>query len=431
MMSLWAAFFGRVGSATLRDESRPVSRKTSQSLRFHGAALWLHRYVGLVIATFLLVAGLTGSIIAFYVPLDAALNPELFKPERPSRDAPLLDAFELRERLDQQLPASTPKQHTVMFVSDPERSISYWVNDGQDERQVFVNPYTGAIMGARRFGDLSEGKKGLLSFVYRLHFSLGLGRVGTLLFGIVAVLWTLDCFVGMYLTFPPPRTRQPAPGGKSWWSRWWRAWLLKTNQLFALVFTWHRASGLWIWMMLLVFAWSGVALNLDNVYTPVMAAIFGAASEPELPALNPPRTEPPVPMRDAYAKAKQLMAAEAQHRGFEIYRENYFAYKPEHAAYTYKVYSSLDISERLAETSLTIDAAGQQLAFHAPGGQQLGDIITHWLIALHFGSVRVGGLAYRSFVCLCGLLVAALSITGVWIWWRKRSLRRKRATQGT
>jgi len=107
----------------LHRDSRSGSRK-SLSNRLHGAALWLHRYVGLLLATFLLVAGLTGSIIAFYVPLDAALNPELLKPERPSPGAPLLDAFEPRDRLDQQLPASTQKQYPMLFVHDPERSVS-------------------------------------------------------------------------------------------------------------------------------------------------------------------------------------------------------------------------------------------------------------------------------------------------------------------
>jgi PepSY-associated transmembrane protein len=39
----------------------------------------LHRYVGLAIAAFLTIAGLTGSILAFDTDLDAWLNPELFE----------------------------------------------------------------------------------------------------------------------------------------------------------------------------------------------------------------------------------------------------------------------------------------------------------------------------------------------------------------
>ncbi|MFQ5415166.1 MAG: PepSY domain-containing protein, partial [Phycisphaerae bacterium] len=59
----------------------------------------------------------------------------------------------------------------------------------------------------RLWGDLSQGLANLMPFVYRLHHSLALGTVGTWIFGVVALLWTLDCFVGAWLTFPPPRRR--------------------------------------------------------------------------------------------------------------------------------------------------------------------------------------------------------------------------------
>ncbi len=68
--------------------------------------------------------------------------------------------------------------------------------------QVMINPYTGVVQGERRWGDITQGKKNIMPFIYRLHDSLALGIVGTYTFGIVSLLWTLDCFVGAYLTFP-------------------------------------------------------------------------------------------------------------------------------------------------------------------------------------------------------------------------------------
>ena len=44
----------------------------------YGLLVALHRYVGLTIALFLVVVGLTGSIIAFHSELDAWANPDLF-----------------------------------------------------------------------------------------------------------------------------------------------------------------------------------------------------------------------------------------------------------------------------------------------------------------------------------------------------------------
>ncbi len=77
--------------------------------------------------------------------------------------------------------------------------------------EVFVNPYSGQILGGRLWGDLSQGLANLMPFVYRLHHSLVLGTIGTWIFGVVALLWTLDCFVGAWLTFPTAPPRRPAP----------------------------------------------------------------------------------------------------------------------------------------------------------------------------------------------------------------------------
>ncbi|MET0387199.1 MAG: PepSY-associated TM helix domain-containing protein [Polyangiales bacterium] len=392
----------------------PRLPQRAPSTRLRDLALIVHRYVGLATAAFLLLAGLTGSVLAFYTSLDAVLNPELFV-AADTRE-PALDPFVLQERFNAQLPEKE-RVHTVMLHREPGRTQLYYAMD----KEVFVDPHTGAIRGSRTFGELSEGRKSFMTFLYELHFTLASGDIGIWLMGSVAALWTLDCFVGAYLTFPPPQQRRTKHTEKPWLTRWLRMWLLKTNKLFTLVFTWHRASGLWVWMMLLVFAWSGVALNLGAVYEPLMAAVFGPEPDPEagLPTFDPPREEPELPLREAYVIGRRLMAQEAATRHFEILGERHIAYRPEHGTYNFGIESSLDVSERLAETSISFDSQGKLLAFHARTGQHAGSTLTTWLVALHFGAVRAGGLAYRSFVCALGVLVALLSISGVWIWLKK------------
>lgn len=389
--------------------------------------LLLHRYVGLAMAAFLVVAGLTGSMMAFYPELDALLNPELLVAQRPADGSPPLDPFVLRDRLLEQLPRDKAKEvRGVLLEVDPDRTANYWV----DGRETFVDPYSGKIVGSREFGSIREGKKSFLTFLYELHFTLGIGDVGAFLFGCVALLWTLDCFVGAYLTFPPASRGDEQRARKPWLVRWLPAWLLKTSKLFALVFTWHRASGLWLWLMFLVFAWSAVALNLGEVYEPVMETVFGAAPDPwkQLPKLPSPREEPRLSLREAHQHARAAMATEARERGFAVHRELSLHYDPARGTYSYGVDSSLDISERLAETHLVIDGdTGKKLLFVEPIGKNTGSQISAWLIALHFGSLRIFGITYRWFVCVLGVVVAALSVTGVWIWWEKRSGRKRRA----
>lgn len=397
----------------------PPRRARAARLRLRPVALLVHRWVGLVMAVFLIIAGVTGSMMAFFHELDVALNPELMSVSPPTPGAPLLDPIALHERLKAQLPGK--KLDAVVLELDPRLAVNYWI----DDRETFVDPYTGKILGSREFGAIREGKVNLLTFMYVLHFSLSLGDVGIWIFGAVALLWTLDCYVGAYLTFPQPVKRAPGTAQRSWLRRWLPAWLLKAGQLFSVVFTWHRASGLWVWGFLLVFAWSAVALNFgEQVYGPVMNSLWPAPKELELPHLSPPRAQPKLDFTAAREHARRLMAEESRRRGFHVFNERSLFHEPEHGSYSYTVESSLDIGPRLAETYVVFDSDdGRLLKFDAPTGQSARSTFDRWLVALHFGAVRELGVAYRAFVSVLGVLVTLLSVTGVWIWLRKRQKR--------
>jgi uncharacterized iron-regulated membrane protein len=69
---------------------------------------------------------------------------------------------------------------------------------------------------------------------------------------------------------------------------------------------------------------------------------------------------------------------------------------------------------------------GELVTLSMPTGRRSGDTVTSWLAALHMA--RVFGLPYRIFVCVLGVAVATLSVTGVYIWWKKRTARLHRAS---
>jgi uncharacterized iron-regulated membrane protein len=60
-----------------------------------------------------------------------------------------------------------------------------------------------------------------------------------------------------------------------------------------------------------------------------------------------------------------------------------------------------------------------------PTGAHFGNTLTAWLYELH--KANVFGLPYKMFVSAFGLVIAMLSVTGAYIWWRKRCARRRRA----
>ncbi|MEE4465651.1 PepSY domain-containing protein, partial [Azotobacter chroococcum] len=165
----------------------------------------------------------------------AAISPALFHAEPPGPEARPLDPLALRARVQALHPeafvARTPLTvepgRSMVFrlfaLPDASGALPELAND-----QVFVNPYTGEVLGARKWGDIAQGPENLMPFVYRLHHSLALGSVGSYLLGIVALLWTLDCFAGAYLTFPArQRNRTPRTPGKGWPARWWPAWQVR------------------------------------------------------------------------------------------------------------------------------------------------------------------------------------------------------------
>lgn len=382
-------------------------------------ALWLHRVIGLSISVFLAFAGITGSLVAFYPQLDRLVNSELLEVRDRSSKTPALNPFEIRNRLISQLPPGTEVDSVVLHRSF-DLPYNYWI----DDQEVFVDPYSGKIRGSRHFGDLSEGRVNWMTFIYEFHFTLGLGEVGAWLLGLVALLWTVDCFVGAYLTLPVGRRKDEPFRPARWLKAWAPAWLLKTNRLFAFIFTWHRASGLWVWGLLFVFAWSGVALNLrEEVYQPVMSTLFSPERDEleDVPIKEPSTRSPRIDLDQAHSLAVSAMARVAVEERFRVLSERYLNYDRERNIYAYTVESTRDLSARLAETTLYLDAdKGSRVAFHAPTGAHRGHTITSWLIALHFGSLRIGGMPYRILVCALGPMIATLSVTGVWIWWRKR-----------
>ncbi len=181
----------------------------------------IHRYAGLAMTVFLVIVGITGSLLAFYHELECWLAPELLTV--PVRDARMLDPFTLRERAEALEPRARIDQ--VPLAQTPGESYGVWLTPKTDPEtgkdyalpytQIFLDPYTGDRLGTRKWGKVSLARENLLPFLYRLHYSLALpestGNLGGYLLGITALVWTLDCFIGFYLTLPRRRHPHPNP----------------------------------------------------------------------------------------------------------------------------------------------------------------------------------------------------------------------------
>lgn len=374
-------------------------------------------------ALFLIVAGLTGAFLPFEEELTLATRPWLSAATPPFPGAKPLDAVTLADRVGQQtggdvgfLPLNVPADHVFILSVTAKEGAAPLPYD-----TVWADPYDGKIRLAFRYAELSDGAQNILPFLYQLHYSLALGPWGLFAFGVASLVWTIDCFVGFYLTLPirKKRVANTVPG-KSWWARWRPAWKIrKTARGHKLNFDLHRAGGLWLWPLLFVFAWTGVGFNLPSVYLPVMR-VLGASDyvEPQGPALPPGSV--PLGLATARDLGRTLLQAEADRRGFSVERGVYIYYAKDAGAYRYTASTTLDVSEDHPQTHLWLSAAdGRLLRFDEPLGGSAADKTMSWLYMLHMA--QVFGLPYRIFVSILGVAVAALSITGILIWMKKRS----------
>lgn len=380
---------------------------------------------------FLVIVGLSGSLLAFYTELDRALNPDLYPPVRP--ELVRMEMAALAEHVENTNPGLAIAR---VYFRDPERvEVFVTAKAGQPPPAfdtLLLDPYSGGELARHRWGDVMQGRIGIMPFIYTLHYELALGTFGLWTLGIVALAWTLDCFVGLYLTLPSHR-RKHTDGmpPRSFWQRWAVAWRIKKNAgAYRIVYDLHRAGGLWLWGVLLVFAWSSVYMNLwDTLYTwttravldfrPAWVQVAGRA-----PLRNDEET---LGWRKAQAIALNLENEQTAAHGLHAIEAVSLRFQRETATYSYLFRSNRDIQDRRGRTEIIFDArTGQLVTFLSPSGQYAGNTVTQWLYALH--EANVFGLPYRIFVSILGLLITLLSVTGVYIWWKKQTAR-QHATQ--
>lgn len=386
-----------------------------------------HRWAGLTIALFLVVVGFTGALLPWNAELTRLGRPTLSAVARPYVGARVLDGIALAERVER---ATGARVGGIQFAVAPDHVATLSVRPRDDRAPiafdtVWADPYTGAVRLTYRDGVLADGPQTVMSFLYRLHYELALGRVGQLALGVAALIWTVDCFVGLYLTFPV--RRRPASGSgdaaaRGWWMRWRPAWLVRWGGgRHRLTFDLHRAGGLWVWPFMLVFAWSGVGFNLAEVHGPVMR-VFGAADRVDLPGRSRPLANPPIGLRVAQARGDALLRGIGARRGFTVGAPAYLSYDASNASYRYNARSSLDVVSDGGRTTVYFSAVdGRLLLFDPPVPDNAADAVSAWLDMLHLA--QVFGLPYRILVSATGMLVVVLSVTGVLVWTRKRSAR--------
>ncbi|HEX7864967.1 MAG TPA: PepSY-associated TM helix domain-containing protein [Variovorax sp.] len=400
----------------------------------------LHRWAGLLMVAFLFVAGVTGAVISWDHEIDEWLNPHLTDARA---TGPALPSLELARQIEARHPQV--QVSSVPMAAEPGHSLAFGVQARVDPatgqpfkpgfNQVFIDPASGEELGRREWGAVWPiSKENFVSFLYVLHYSLhlpkvwGIDRWGVWLMGVIALVWTIDCFTGFYLTLPVRRPKKPAAGearavdgAKSWWQRWKPAWKVRWGGgAYKLNFDLHRAGSLWVWALLFVVAFTAFSLNLyREVFFPAMSLVSSVTPTP-FEQRQPTLEEKPVIPRLGYVDVLGKVTQEAQRLGwqepvgelfyaelFGIYGAQFYAPEDEHG--------SGGVGHRI----LYVDGLdGRFVGIREPWKGTAADIFVQAQFPMHSG--RILGLPGRILISVMGLMVAMLSVTGVVIWLRKR-----------
>lgn len=430
---------------------RAGDARMARPTRFHDINVKIHRYLGLSLALLLILIALTGSIIAWYADLERGFNHALRTVEPRPQGWTIPQLLHIRARLEAQDPRA--RLHALQFPQRPDESLFSRVMPaidpatGQpfpiDYDEVFADPYTGRKLGQRLIGEPSLHGSGFFSFIYYLHYALlfPLGW-GILIMGTAAIVWAVESVIGLYLTLPPklkpnPRAAAANARPRSFVSRWSTSWKISRGApANRLLLDWHRASGLWLWPLLLSFAVTGFALNLGGIYSGfvnLFARYEHFQERPPRPPLASPLNDPPIDWFEAAELGQSYFRTQARTHGFALGKPAAIEYRPDLGLYFFVMHTSrdlLDTQGRPTETdtpataaTIAIDArSGRFVGLQLPTGQFAANTVTNWLMALHV--TAIGGRPWQLAVTGLGLTVAALSATGILLWWRRRRTRK-------
>lgn len=383
----------------------------------------LHRWLGLFTALFLFVAGLTGALISWDHELDEALNPAFYhhdwQGQRPQDPLLLANAFEQAnpELTVSFLPLTLASNEALnLFVDTRAPSTAL-----PRHNQLALDPITGAVQAERYWGAVSLERENLLPFLYKLHYSLhipdGFGlELGVWLFGIVGIVWMVDCLLALWISFPSASAWR-----KSFAFRW-RAGGYKLN------FDLHRSGGVWLWPLLLLLAVTSVSMNLGfEVVRPLVNSVSPLTPSPFeiLPVAG--NVEPNVTREHVIAQARQ----DALTRGIR---------EPAGGIFYNKLFNVYGVGFFTPGNSHGDGGLGNAWLYYRgdngvavgadiPGAGSAGDLFMQLQFPLHSG--RIAGVYGRAFMSILGLAVAVLTVTGVVIWLRKKKARAQSATPRT
>jgi uncharacterized iron-regulated membrane protein len=362
--------------------------------------LWLgaHRWFALSLGWVLGMMGLTGALLVIAPPIDKQLHPQLFKVvAHNAADAEHRSTLPL-EAIRTKLSAEFGKKASLSFLlpRSADDSLSVLVR-GAWKGTVYIDPFSGAELGRR--GE----NEGVVNFLFKLHSSLFMDDIGRSVLAIVALCYLLLLATGLILWWPR--------GGQSGWRIELRKGLVRS------LFDLHRVTGATLGVLIAV----SVATGAYMAWQPLRGFVttLSGAKPMRAPALHLASRGTPG------ARLPLDTLVDAARAGF-----------PQSRVYLVQVPAKEDLPVHVrlhlpddphpnGRTLVWVDPVdGKVLAAQRWNRLDIGARAVAVVYPLHTGVL--GGPVLEGVVMVNGVTLAGMALTGWWLWWRRRALRRAR-----
>jgi len=348
----------------------------------------LHLAGGLGAGLFLLILGVSGAVLAFSDDIDAFLHPSIFKVAPHAQPLPLT-----------QLAASAsavlhPGDVIKVYVPSVRPDRSYWFEafrgHHRPPRQVFVNQYTGEVLG-----NLS---------VVRFTTMMKALHTIPIVMGLSSVFLIFLAPSGLYLWWPLKRVG------------------INTSASFRrLSFDLHNSLGFFSSLFLFVFAATGGYMAFESWTVPLTIAMTHSKPMQRTFVSQPKTDVQPISADLVCSIAKNALS------GASILWVS-FPQEPR-ADYMVKMRFPEDHSDNGGSVVWIDQFSGNTLDVVSTRNASPAERVANLNRALHTGAI--GGGTGRLLAALASLTLPLQAITGAWLWWTKRRSRSGSRTGST
>lgn len=384
-----------------------VHRKRTQRWR----QLWLdiHFYLGLWVGGFLVILGLTGSILVFFQEIDEWLNPHLLTVTVPTDTERATEPVYQLDEIIRAVKRAAAPDSTVTSLYAPRTPEGVLAIDADqasgDWQRIFVDPYQATVTGIRYYRADEWMPDYLIDFIFRLHFSLLLGDRGITLVAVLALFLLISLLTGLLLWWPKT-------------GKWRKALTIKWQAgAIRLTVDVHKTFAVYSCVIIGAALLSGVYMNLNDTFIWVTQQ-FSPATRGSPHQLVSVRSEDGAPI--GIDRAWAIAAAHFPDGKLKSINA------PEDASGVYVITQKNipGLSVFWTERHITIDQySGGILDIRAPNVRHsAGEAFLDWQWPLHSGNAF--GWAGRMLIFLAGLACPIIYGTGMIRWLQKRKIQR-------